>query len=85
MNDVLRGNSLRISNTQGPENEPHGPAPMSYQERRFDEYPIVFDHLDALWKQLEIERANGRILHVEAEAMLDDITALKRRYPKPEK
>lgn len=51
-----------------------------YREARRPEYPEIGDQLDAVWKALE---ASGARLPPEAVAVLDQVRAVKKRYPKP--
>lgn len=45
-------------------------------------YPDIGDQLDAIWKQLNYDRFNGRNLIAEADAVLGDILAVKAKYNK---
>ena len=56
-----------------------------YKDDRAKEYPSLADQLDAIWKQLNAYRLAGDPLIQEADAMLNQILAIKQRYPKPEK
>jgi hypothetical protein len=49
-------------------------VPVDYAQRRAEEYPSLADQLDALWK-------GG----AAAEAMREQIMAIKATYPKPAK
>ena len=48
-------------------------ASKAYIDNRVAEYPSIGDQLDALWKGGD-----------DAAAMLDQVMAVKARYPKPE-
>lgn len=52
--------------------EPHGP-------RRAAEYPAIGDQLDAIWKALAA--LDPETLPPEARAMLDQVQAVKKKYP----
>lgn len=58
-------------------------AAVAYRHARRREYPPIGDQLDVLWRQLEAERAAGRALDPAADAMLDQVQAVKARHPKP--
>lgn len=51
-----------------------------YAKLRREAYPDVGDQLDAMWKML----ANVNPKTPEAQAMLDQVAAVKTKYPKPE-
>ncbi|MCC7304774.1 MAG: hypothetical protein IT558_00785 [Alphaproteobacteria bacterium] len=53
--------------------------------KRRAEYPDIGDQLDALWKQLNQDRLDGKPLIQEADDRLNEILAVKAKYPKPEK
>lgn len=55
-----------------------------YKERRQFAYPSIGDQLDALWKEVHGRRVKGEIPVKEASDMLDQIIAVKQKYPKPE-
>jgi len=80
MADDLRGNSLRISNGS----DKNEPTRAHYREQRFDEYPLVFDQLDAIWKQLAFDQTAGQTLHRDTNDMLNNLIRIKKRYPKTE-
>ena len=85
MVEKLTGNSLRISiGVDDKALNITAATPLGYRERRFDDYPLVFDQLDAIWKQLEFSRRRGQILQSDTNDMLDDLIAIKSQYPKPD-
>jgi hypothetical protein len=53
--------------------------------RRAAEYPDIGDQLDAIWKQLNYDRMQGRQLIQEADDRLNEVLAVKARHPKPTK
>ena len=53
--------------------------------RRAAGYPPLGDQLDAIWKQLNYDRLNGRDLVEDADAILGKILAVKAKHPKKEK
>ena len=55
----------------------------SYEDQRAAEYPKIGDQLDAYWKQQLADRAAGKTLEPEADAMLNAVLAVKAKYPKP--
>jgi hypothetical protein len=56
----------------------------NYKEKRASEYPDIGDQLDAIWKQINQDRLNGKDLVQEADDLLGSILATKAKYPKPE-
>jgi len=50
---------------------------------RRGEYPNIGDQLDAIWKQLNQDRLGGKALIQEADDRLNEILAVKAKYPKP--
>lgn len=52
-----------------------------YKHQRAAEYPSIADQLDAMWKELSLQSG----LHTETEKMLEKITEVKAKYPKPDK
>jgi hypothetical protein len=56
--------------------------PQTYYEKRRQEYPAITDQLDTIWKQLNHMRMEGVPLIQEADDMLGDILAVKKKYPK---
>lgn len=56
-----------------------------YSEARRSEYPKLEDQLDALWKAFAAMKAKGTKLDPDANAMLNKITEVKAKYPKPSK
>ena len=50
-----------------------------YDSRRADEYPPIQDQLDAIWKAL----AKLQTLPPDTQSMLNEIQAVKDKYPKP--
>jgi hypothetical protein len=59
------------------------PVP-TYAEQRATEYPKIGDQLDAIWKQLNTDRLNGKDLISEADSLLGSVLAVKAKYPKGE-
>lgn len=55
-----------------------------YKQLRADEYPAIGDQLDAIWKELNARRLKGENLTQDADDMLGQILAVKRKHPKPE-
>ena len=53
-----------------------------YEEARRIEYPNMGDQLDAIWKQINQDRLNGKNLIQEADDLLNEILAVKAKYPK---
>ena len=51
------------------------------QKARFYEYPAIGDQLDVFWKQMTVDKANGKTLEPETEAMLAKITKVKTENP----
>ena len=60
------------------------PIKPTYEELRRAEYPPVGDQLDAIWKQLNQDRLDGKDLIQEAEDLLGAVLAVKDKYPKLE-
>ena len=58
---------------------------LTWKARRRAAYPPIGEQLDALWKQMNQDRLNGRALIQEADDMLGRILAVKAKHPKPEK
>lgn len=52
---------------------------------RKQQYPNTGDQLDAIWKQLNQDRLNGKNLIQEADDRLNEVLAVKARNPKPTK
>jgi len=67
-------------NTIAPYVEPE----KGYEELRRGEYPDMGDQFDALWKQLNQDRLNGKELIQPADDELNRVLAVKAKYPKPE-
>lgn len=53
-------------------------------DNRKAEYPDVGDQLDAIWKQINYDRLEGKALVQEADDVLNAILAVKAKYPKPD-
>lgn len=53
------------------------------RSKRRGEYPPIPDQIDALWKQFNQDRLNGKDLIQEADTLLNRILAVKEKYPKP--
>lgn len=51
-------------------------AAKTYKDRRREEYPPIGDQLDIIWKVLDVSG------DTEAQAMKDQIEAIKVKYPK---
>ena len=64
--------------------EPYVEAERGYEELRRAEYPAIGDQLDAIWKQLNQDRLNGKELIQPADDELNRVLAVKAKYPKPE-
>lgn len=54
-----------------------------YKEKRRQEYPPIGDQLDVVWKQFNQMRLDGTTLIQDADDMLGDILATKKRHKKP--
>jgi len=57
---------------------------VEYKYKRQAEYPPITDQLDAIWKELASRKDNGEELSDEANDLLQDILAVKSKYPKPQ-
>lgn len=57
---------------------------VKYKSDRFNEYPEIGDQLDAIWKQFNQYRLSGDPLISEADDLLNQILAVKNKFPKPE-
>ncbi len=57
---------------------------IPYHVLRKERYPSIGDQLDAIWKQLNYDRLEGRALIQDADDMLGAILAVKAKYPKEE-
>lgn len=57
---------------------------LLYKDERRPKYPYFGDQLDAMWKSLQHMKANGVDLGSDADAMINDVNAIKTQYPKPE-
>ena len=59
-----------------------------YKEDRKSEYEMtnltIGDQLDAIWKQLNVDRHGGKNLLPATDVVLDEILAIKVKYPKPQ-
>lgn len=55
-----------------------------YRELRRAEYPEIGEQLDALWKLANSLRFAGQDLPQDADDMLGQVLAVKKKYPKPE-
>ena len=64
--------------------EPYVEPEKGYEELRRGEYPDMGDQFDALWKQLNQDRLNGKELIQPADDELNRVLAVKAKYPKPE-
>jgi hypothetical protein len=68
------------------EPEPERPIeldePETYYEKRRQEYPALTDQFDVIWKQFNHMRMEGQPLIQEADDMLGEILAVKKKYPK---
>jgi hypothetical protein len=58
-------------------------APERVRESRRAAMPAGGDQFDAIWKQFEQDRAAGKTLAPEADAMLEDVLTVTRAHPKP--
>ena len=75
--------SVQKAIDEGAQVEAYTPPPEpTYKEKREREYPKVGDQLDALWKQLDQDRLDGKDLIQEADDRLNEILAVKDKYPK---
>jgi len=54
------------------------------RQQRAAAYPLIGDQLDAIWKQLNSLRLRGENLVLDADVILNEILAVKRKYPKQE-
>tara|TARA_Y100000310_G_scaffold122525_1_gene121202 strand:+ start:5281 stop:5676 length:396 start_codon:yes stop_codon:yes gene_type:complete len=59
-------------------------AAVVYKDDRKREYPPIGDQLDAIWKELNLDRMGGKNLNQDADDMLNMILATKAKYHKPE-
>ena len=63
-------------------------ANHKYKDDRRSEYEAtnltIGDQLDAIWKQLNIDRLDGKNLVQDTDDVLGKILAIKAKYPKPE-
>lgn len=71
-------------------NYDHGAFLQSAQDTQYvfdrkDAYPEIGAQLDAIWKQLNYDRMQGRQLIQEADDLLNEVLAVKAKYPKPTK
>tara|TARA_B100000315_G_scaffold136020_1_gene125293 strand:- start:60 stop:398 length:339 start_codon:yes stop_codon:yes gene_type:complete len=64
--------------------EPYVEPEKGYEELRRGEYPDMGDQFDAIWKQLNQDRLNGKELIQPADDELNRVLAVKAKYPKPE-
>jgi Asp-tRNA(Asn)/Glu-tRNA(Gln) amidotransferase A subunit family amidase len=64
--------------------EPYVAPEKGYEELRRGEYPPMGDQFDAIWKQLNQDRLNGKELIQPADDELNRVLAVKAKYPKPE-
>jgi hypothetical protein len=64
--------------------EPYVEPEKGYEELRRGEYPPMGDQFDAIWKQLNQDRLNGKELIQPADDELNRVLAVKAKYPKPE-
>lgn len=64
---------------------PPSPPQKDYRQKRRAEYQDVGDTLDAILKQLNHDRLNGRELIQEADDVLNHWLAVKAKHPKAEK
>lgn len=55
---------------------------LDVKELRSRSYPKIGDQLDAIWKQLNYDRMNGRELVQDADDMLGEILSVKARIKK---
>jgi len=56
----------------------------NYVSYRKQESPDIDDKIDAILKQFENDKLNGKTLAPEMDALLDDIVTVNTNYPKPE-
>ena len=59
-------------------------ANEKYKADRQRAYNPIGDQLDAIWKQLNQDRLNGKDLIADADAQLSDWLSVKAQFPKPE-
>ena len=52
------------------------------RQQRLSEYPDIGDQLDAIWKELNQLRLNGTNLVADADDVLGQILAVKKKHPK---
>ena len=62
---------------------PYEPPSKDYIILREKSYPSIGDQLDAIWKELNNKRLAGENLVSDADDMLGQILAVKKKYPKP--
>ena len=60
------------------------PVERSIRDIRKSSYPDIGDQLDAIWKQLNQDRLNGKEMIQEADNLLNAVLAVKAQYPLPE-
>lgn len=58
--------------------------PVPYDVLRRSDYPTIGDQLDALWKVINQMRLDGLNIPQDADDLLGQILAVKKKYPKPE-
>lgn len=58
-------------------------ANTQYLRDREAEYPEIGGQLDAIWKQFEADRAQGKVLLPETNDLLDARLAVEAAHPKP--
>lgn len=80
-----RFSAIQKAIDEGAAVEPFVPYVPTYAEKRQREYPKIGDQLDAIWKQLNQDRLNGKDLIAEADSLLGDVLAIKAKYPKEAK
>ena len=76
--------SVEKAIADGAEVEPYVVPVKTYADLRATEYPMIGDQLDAIWKQLNTDRLNGKDLISEADSLLGSVLAVKAKYPKGE-
>lgn len=57
-------------------------AAVAYKDKRKAEYPAMGDQLDAIWKQLNQDRFEGKAMIQDVDDQLGVINAVKNKYPK---
>lgn len=78
----LTDEEIAEKNTQDKE-ENDRIAATRYISDRQASYPKIEDQLDAIWKQFEQDRIDGKTLEPSCNDILDSILTTKNTFPKP--